>query len=93
MIGALIYGHSGHWYRKADVGYRSTYLAVRGGGNVEIHDVKYHGDESGHARKGVKLQKEQINQRLRVWLSLRNTNTYRPAVRSTSSDDTPFVVK
>lgn len=46
------------------MGHRSTYLAIRGGGNVEIHDVKYHGDESGHAREGVKLQKEQISQRL-----------------------------
>jgi type VI protein secretion system component Hcp len=64
VIGALVYGYSGHWYRKADVGHRSTYLAIRGGGNVKIHDVKYHGDESGHAREGVKLQKEQINQRL-----------------------------
>jgi hypothetical protein len=67
-----------------------THLTVNWLRNVKSDHVSEHGHEGGRARKGVQLYGRKISRRRR---NPSATYPYRPPVRPTPSDDTPFVVE
>jgi hypothetical protein len=72
-----------------------TYLAVESGRNIQNNQSKYHCYETGYPRNRVDLQRKirpepcnEARKKRRL-----GTDDYRPAVRSTPSNNIPLVVK
>jgi hypothetical protein len=66
------------------------------GHNLHIDQIKYHSHESGHPRNRVDLRRRKIRPELSNKTRKKRclcTDQYRPSVRLTPPNDTPFVVK